>query len=500
MKRLLVTLVLALGAAGAGACGGSRSSGGEHATTSTRSESSHAPAGTLDWTSCADRAECATLDVPLDHSRPNGKTITLALARHRARGDRIGSLVVNPGGPGVPGLYLAKEADAEFPKEILDRFDVVAWDPRGVGESTPIDCIDDLDRFWAADRSPDDAAEVQELETVSRDLADGCREHSGDLIAHVSSTETVADMDLIREALGEEQVSYLGFSYGTYLGALYADAYPERVRAMVLDGAIDPALSPIATVTQQAVGFDAALGAFLDDCAADDSCAFHSGGDPASAYDRLMAQIDAESVPGEVGGEQRALGPGEADIAVASALYSGEGGWPRLAEALVEAARGDGSLLLELSDAYTGRLGEGRYSNDNEAFFAISCMDAPLIARAEGFPALAVELAHEAPRFGATNLWLGLPCAYWPVPPVGEVAEIHAKGAPPIVVLGTTNDPATPLTWSESLAKQLDSGVLAVLDGEGHTAFNRGSDCMDGLVIRYLVDLAVPDDGARCAA
>ena len=494
-----MTVVLAVGAAATGACSGSGDPNGPRASQPT---SDSAPSGTLDWTSCADSAdsaECATLDVPLDHSRPHGDRITLALARRRAGGDRIGSLLVNPGGPGVSGLYLAKEAENEFPEEILDHFDVVAWDPRGVGASTPIDCIDDLDRFWAADRSPDDSAEVDELEAVSKMLAEGCERRSGDLIAHVSSIETVADMDMIREALGEQQISYLAFSYGTYLGSLYADAYPERVRAMVLDGAVDPALRPFEATRQQAVGFEAALGAFFDECAADEGCDFHSGGDPASAYDRLMAQIDAEPLPAEVGGEERELGPGEADLGVASVLYSGREGWPVLAAALVEAARGDGSRLLELSDSYTGRLRDGRYDNDNEVFFAISCIDAPLVGRAEQFAALAKALGRVAPHFGATTLWLGLPCAYWPVAPVGQPAEIHAEGAPPIVVLGTTNDPATPLIWAESLAAQLDSGTLAVLEGEGHTAFGRGSDCMDGLVVDYLVRLDAPDDGARCA-
>lgn len=489
-----MVLVEALVAVGVGACGG----GEEGSTAASGTTAVAAETGSLDWTACGESAECATLDVPLDHSDPRGDTLSLALARHRARDDRIGSLLVNPGGPGASGLYLAKEAESVLPDEILDRFDVVAWDPRGIGESSRVDCIDDMDRFWAADRSPDDAGEVQELEAVSRMLAQGCRKRSADLIAHVSTADTAADMDLIREALGEEQVSYLGFSYGTYLGSLYADAYPERVRAMVLDGAVDPALSALEMTRQQAGGFDAALDAFFEDCASDEDCDFHSGGDPASAYDRLMAQIDAESLPAEVGGEERVLGPGEADVGVATALYGGTEGWPVLGEALVDAARGDGSLLLELSDSYTGRTEGGGYADDNEAYFAISCIDAPPVAAAEEFTAIADDIDAGAPHFGATTLWLGLPCAYWPVAPVSGPAEIHATGAPPILVLGTANDPATPLAWAESLAGQLDSGVLTVLEGEGHTAFGRGDDCIDGVVIDYLVALDEPQDGTRC--
>ena len=452
----------------------------------------------IEWRSCGNGAECGSLDVPLDPESPSGETITLAVARHAAGGDRVGTLLVNPGGPGASGLMLATEAESIFPAEILDRFDVVGWDPRGVGESTAVDCLDDLDPFWAADRSPDDAGELAEVEAVSKELADSCRDRSGALLEHVSSLDTVSDMDSIRQALGEEQISYLGYSYGTYLGALYADANPDRVRAMVLDGAVDPALDPVAVTRQQAVGFDDALHAFFEDCAGDDGCAFHSGGDPASAYDRLMEMIDAETLPAEVYGEERSLGPGEADIGVATALYGGRDGWPVLAEALSDAARGDGSLLLELSDAYTGRTGSGTYDNENEAFFATACIDSPPPTGASGFEQLAEDLNADAPHFGATTLWLGLPCAFWPVEPVSAPAEIHAVGAPPILVLGTGNDPATPLAWAESLAGQLETGILVVFDGEGHTAFGRGSDCIDDAVVGYLVELDVPTVGTRC--
>ncbi len=508
-ERVLTT-ILVLGVVAVGACGGSGDPTSRSGPAALDGSSTSAPPGpnrtdgdahgaTLEWEACGAGAECSTLEVPLDHSRPRGETITLALAVHRAEGDRIGPLLVNPGGPGASGIYLAKEAGILFPEAILDRFDVVAWDPRGVGESTRVDCTDDLGRFWAADRSPDGPAEIAELEAVSAALALGCAERSGDLLAHVSSIDTAADMDLIRKAFGDEQVSYLGFSYGTFLGALYADEYPEGVRAMVLDGAIDPSLGPVEATEQQAAGFDAALAAFFEDCASDESCTFHSGGNPESAYGRLMAQMDAERLPAKVAGEDRELGPGEAEIGVALALYSGREGWAVLADALVEAARGDGTGLLELSDAYTGYSGDGTYSDDNEAFFSISCTDAPPASTADGFPAVADEVAAAAPYFGATTLWLGLPCAYWPVPPVGEPEEIRAAGAPPMLVLGTSNDPATPLAWAESLAAQLESGILAVLEGEGHTAFGRGSACIDDLVLDYLVDLATPAAGTACA-
>ena len=301
-------------------------------------------------------------------------------------------------------------------------------------------------------------------------------------------------MDSIRAALGEEQISYLGFSYGTYIGALYADKYPDRVRAMVLDGAVDPSLGFEELARDQGVGFDGALNAFLDDCERN-GCGF-GGDDPHRAFTRLMAQIEAESLPGEVDGEERTLGPGEADIGVAEALYGGVPAWPDLARALNDAARGDGSRLLALSDGYTDRHTGGDYDNLQEAFFGISCLDSPA-PPPEEFPAMAARSEAAAPVFGGTTVWLGVPCAYWPVPATGVPAPIAAAGAPPIMVIGTTNDPATPLKWAQSLASQLESGHLVVWQGEGHTAVGQ-SRCVDGAVDDYLVDLAVPEGDLVC--
>jgi pimeloyl-ACP methyl ester carboxylesterase len=451
--------------------------------------------GTLEWQDCGDDVECARLDVPLDHEDPGGETIELALARRRAGGDPIGTLLVNPGGPGFAAIPLVTDAVFYLGEELLERFDVVAWDPRGVGDSTSVDCGDDLDAFYAVDRSPDDAAEVEANAAAARRLARACARRSGDLLAHVSTYDTVRDLDLVREALGEEQITYLGFSYGTQIGALYADRYPRRVRAMVLDGAVDPSLRFEELALGQATGFDAALDAFLDWCAAGD-CGF-GGSDPHRAYRMLMAQIDAEPLFARSDDETRELGPGEADIAVAAALYYGEEGWEALADALREAAQGDGSALLSFADDYTGREPGGRYADHTDALYAIGCTDAPVPSLAE-FPQVAARAEAAATNFGAATVWLSAPCAVWPVPPAGAPGPVRAAGAPPIVVVGTSNDPATPLRWAQALADQLESGRLVVAAGEGHTAYNRESDCVDDLVHRYLVDLVVPEDGTRC--
>jgi pimeloyl-ACP methyl ester carboxylesterase len=464
---------------------------------SERGASAGSSASTIDWQACGE-VECATLAVPLAPDQPELGKINLALVRHRATGSRIGALLTNPGGPGAASLWIAQQAADIFPRAVLQHFDVIAWDPRGVGRSTAVDCGTKLDYFWTQDRSPDNAKEIASNVTAAKRLANACEAESGRILPYLSSRNTVADMEQIRRALGDATISYLGFSYGTYLGALYADAYPTRVRAMVLDGAIDPSLSSEASAAEQAVGFDRALDAFLSDCAQRDSCAFKGGGNPKRAYDELMTAIDAEPLFGRVNGEERELGPGEADIGVAEALYGGREAWPGLAEALADAARGNGAKLLELSDQYTDRSKGGTYTNQTAASFAIGCLDAPAPATVEDVERDAGSAASRAPHFGVTTMWLGLPCTYWPVKSTVVPAPLHAAGSPPILVLGTTHDPATPFAWARALAAQLDAGHLVALDDEGHAAYGRGNECIDDIVHAYLLDLSVPRDGIQC--
>jgi pimeloyl-ACP methyl ester carboxylesterase len=462
-----------------------------------RDAPSDATPSTLDWQPCGS-VDCARLRVALAPGTPSLGTISLELVRHRATGDRIGALLTNPGGPGASSLWIAQQATDIFPATLLEHFDVIAWDPRGVGRSTAVRCGEKLDTFWSQDRSPDNAKEVASNVAAAKRLAGECEAKSGRILPYLSSRNTVADMDAIRRALGDDKISYLGFSYGTYLGALYADTYPEHVRAMVLDGAIDPSLSSEAATAEQADGFDRALDAFLSDCARRSDCAFKGGGNPQRAYDELMRSIDAEPLFARVDGEQRELGPGEADIGVAEALYGGRESWPELAAALADAARSNGAKLLELSDQYTDRDKGGTYSNQTAAFYAIGCLDAPAPATVREVERDAKSAAARAPHFGVTTTWLGLPCTYWPVKSTVTPAPLHAAGAPPILVLGTTHDPATPFAWARALAAQLDSGHLVALDDEGHAAYGRGNECIDDIVHAYLLDLKVPRDGTQC--
>ncbi|HEX5096331.1 MAG TPA: alpha/beta hydrolase, partial [Acidimicrobiia bacterium] len=266
-------------------------------------------------------------------------------------------------------------------------------------------------------------------------------------------------------------------------------------RAFVLDGALDPARGFEEVTREQAMGFDSALNAFFDDCAKN-GCGF-GGDDARSAYEKLAAQIDAETLPAEVGGEERELGPGEFDLGVATALYAGKSGWEVLADGLRDAASGDGSILVSLSDTYTGRETDAEYDNSFEAFLGIGCLDAPAPTIDE-LGKMADDIAADAPYFGEATAWLSAPCSLWPVPAELTPGPVTAAGAPPIVVIGTSNDPATPLEWAESLADELQSGHLITFQGEGHTAYAQGNGCVDDAVDDYLVDLQVPEDGLKC--
>jgi pimeloyl-ACP methyl ester carboxylesterase len=453
--------------------------------------------GTIQWTPCGN-VQCGTLSVPLDRRHPQGKTIQLALARLPASGSRVGVLFTNPGGPGASGIAFLRAAAVAFPSSIRKSFDLVSWDPRGVGASAPVQCERDLDAFYAVDHTPDNAGEVAKNVAAAKKFDASCEQRSGASLPFVSTEDSARDMDAIRAAMGTPQLNYIGYSYGTLLGALYAHMFPQHLRAMVLDGAVDPSLTYEQSTVQQAVGFERELDAFFKYCKGNKKCGFATGSDPAAAYDSLVSDVDAEPQFATVQGERRTLGPGEFDLGVADALYSGRPGFSTLASALAQTARGLGSKLLALSDDYTGREPGAKYDNETAALYAIGCLDAPSPRTLSGMRSVAAVAAKAAPRFGASDTWLGLPCAYWPIAATGKIGPIHAPNAPPIVVIGNVGDPATPYQWAQSLARQLDTGHLLTFDGDGHTAFGRGDPCIDGTVTSYLVQLKVPAAGKHC--
>ena len=449
----------------------------------------------LEWRDC-DGGECAELAVPLDYTDPDGETIEVALIRVPATDSdaRIGSLLINPGGPGASGVDFVRQSGFFFPDALRERFDIVGFDPRGTGGTTPVQCERSLDEILSYDYSPDSPEERTSLEAGLEELTAQCEQRNGDVLAHISSQDTVRDMDRIREAVGDEKLTYLGFSYGTYLGALYADFFPDKVRALALDGAIDPTVDALGTNLEQAAGFERSLNAFLDDCAANPSCAFYRGGDSHAAYDALAAEIDANPI--EADGDRR-LGPGEFVLGVYQPLYGGELTWPALSEALDAADDGDPEPLLGLADEYSGRNDDGTYTPLLEPFWSIGCTDLPSIGPPDQYPNLEEQFRAAAPRFGVTFLYQAMVCSVWPAPAAPDPNPLDAPGAPPILVIGTLGDPATPFQWAESLADVLDSGVLLTAAGEQHTAYLTNS-CATDLIDRYLVDLEIPPAGTSC--
>jgi pimeloyl-ACP methyl ester carboxylesterase len=436
--------------------------------------------------------------VPLEHTAPASETFEIPLVRKPAEESRIGSLLVNPGGPGGSGVAWVRYAHTRLPVDVRSRFDIIGFDPRGVGGSLPaIDCIDDLDPFIALDLSPDDQAERAHVVAESRRFVDGCKKESGDLLPFIDTLSVARDMNYIRVALGEPTISYVGFSYGTLLGAIYAELFPDAVRAFILDGAIDPSLSGDAIIEGQALSFEEQLNDFFASCAADPMCALNAEGDPAAVYDAIQASIEESPMPA-LGIEGRSVGPGELWWGVAGALYSPKS-WPDLATALAEAAAlGDGTGLLKLSDEFAGRRDNGSYSDSLDQYQAVFSIDNAFPRDLAYYDKKTAELQGKAPRLGASFAYSSLPSALWPLPAAREPAPIKAEGAAPILVIGTTRDPATPYSWSASLAEQLESGALLTRNGQGHTGFGGKSACVDAIASKYLIDLEVPAGGAAC--
>ncbi|MGP4047149.1 alpha/beta hydrolase [Streptomyces sp. 2A115] len=462
------------------------------------------------WRSCAVPGfQCATLKAPLDYAKPAEGDIRLAVARKKATGPgkRLGSLLVNPGGPGGSAVgYVQSYAGVGYPAEVRARYDMVAVDPRGVARSEPVECLTgrQMDTYTQTDTTPDDPHETDELVDAFKEFAEGCGQRSADLLRHVSTVEAARDMDLVRAALGDKKLTYVGASYGTFLGATYAGLYPDRVGRLVLDGALDPSLPARRMNEDQTAGFETAFQSFAKDCVRQSDCPLGGAGTTTEQVGKnlkaFFRQLDAAPIDaGDADG--RKLGEALGTTGVIAAMYD-EGAWPRLREALTTAMEDkDGAGLLALSDGYYERDADGQYANLMFANAAVNCLDLPAAfsspeAVKDGLPAF----EKASPVFGEGLAWASLICAYWPVGPTGAPHRIEAKGAAPIVVVGTTRDPATPYAWARSLATHLSSGTLLTYDGDGHTAYGRGSACVDSSINRYLLEGTPPPKGKRCSA
>ena len=452
----------------------------------------------LTWSSCRHDAWCATLTVPLDYTHPDGDTIDLAVLAVPATGDRQGALVVNPGGPGAPGTDYAAAAARVFRAPLRRAFDIVGFDPRGTGASAPVDCLSDgeLDSYLAGDPDPDTPEEEQEYAAWNSRLGQGCVAHSGDLAAHVSTVESARDMDVLRSALGQTTLDYFGASYGTKLGATYADLFPDRAGRLVLDGAVDVDASSRQLSLDQAAGFETALRSYVSYCLDRDSCPLHGSVDDGLDQIRgLLDDVDRDPLP--TGGD-RELEVGNAFYGLVTPLYARQS-WPVLTAALTEAFEGSGTTLLALADLYSHRRRGGGYSdNSAEAIYAINCLDDPWAVDPDEVAAQLPDFERASPTFGDVFAWMLTTCSGVEVHATEPAPDVTAAGAPPILVVGTTRDPATPYHWAQHLADQLASGVLLTRDGDGHTGYNSGNACVDSAVESFLVDGVVPDDGTSC--
>lgn len=439
------------------------------------------------WDDCGG-VDCATLEVPLDYDAPEGPTIELYAVRAPATGERLGALFVNPGGPGASGAEIAEILPTLLPSEIGEHFDIVGVDPRGVGGSNPVTCGIDAVELYGVDSSIDSPEDEAALLDVTRRYVEDCAQEYGDVLPHVGTRDVARDMDSVRAAMGDEQLSFLGFSYGTAIGQVYADLFPDRVRSMVLDGVLALGPTGLELAAEQAAGFETALERFVAYCDGNDDC--ETAGETLQVVEDVLARAEE---PGGIPapGADRPAGPGEVNLGISYPLYSTTL-WRQLDRALADARDGDGSQLVDFADTYLGL-------SDFSIYFAVNCMDfAWPTGDVDTFLAAAKETALASPHFGEALVNDYIRCVDWPVAPT-PLEATTAPGTPPIVVVSTTGDPATPYEAGVLVARTLESGVLVTNEGDGHTVVANGKPCIDDLVAAYLVRGEIPADGTTCS-
>mgnify|MGYP000733847831 FL=1 len=452
----------------------------------------------LEWSECSDGFECSSFSVPIDYANPADGAMQISVIRKLATGTAQGSLVLNPGGPGGSGIEYTTYAEYVVSDTLRENFDIVGFDPRGVGFSTPVECLDDeqTEEYIALDGSPDDQTEIDQAQAMSELFAQSCATNSPDTYKFLDTISAARDVDILRALLGDEKLNWLGKSYGTFLGATYADLFPERVGRMLLDGAIDPTLTNEKLSFGQALGFELALTRFVDDCVTKSDCPLSaSGAAGVSEVGDLLIELDANPISLDDG---RLFTQAMGTLGVVGSLYDKQYGWPELRTNLGLAFDDDFSGLASSVDFYTGRQSDGSYKdNSNDAIAAVNCLDRPDRATTEETAALASEWKKVAPNFGEYLAWSNISCSYWQAEATGVPKEITAPGTPTILVVGTVNDPATPYAWSQALATQLSKGVLLTLDGDGHTAYYQGSKCIDEIVDNFYLT-GEAEDGITC--
>ncbi len=501
--RLAIAALLAI-ALVASACGAP-------VTESPSPTATFVPSGTINWQACPatdpvtggnPELLCATITVPRDYLTPEGPTIDIAVALLPAadQAHKVGPLLLNFGGPGASGInILAESGRGVVPAEIGNRFDLVSWDPRGVNRSAPVNCLSDseMDNWAATPGIPDrpGAADWTSALSDAKWFAEKCKAGTGEMLAYIGTTASARDMESIRVGLGVATLDYLGFSYGTALGAVYATLFPTSTGHMILDGAVDMAPTDESEYGEQGVSLQGALNRLFAWCDADSACPF-GGGKSRTAFDALMNRLDDHPIVLKDG---RSLNSTLASTGVIMTLYNRDY-WDYAVQGLAGASKGDGYLLALLADAYNDRAEDGTYkSNIMEAFPAISCIDSPTTPSIARYKAIYEKFVSKAPDFAAGQASGGLLCGVWPYTSADPLpAVVNGAGAAPILVVGTTGDPATPYAWAQRMAALLESGHLLTYVGEGHTSVGGKSACIDDAAISFLVSGTLPPENTRC--
>jgi pimeloyl-ACP methyl ester carboxylesterase len=446
----------------------------------------------INWKSCNQDFKCATLAVPIDYEKLSTGTFEIALLKYEARtSKKLGSLIVNPGGPGGSGVDYAYAAEYIFSPAILDRYDIVGFDPRGVSRSAPIRCLTDkeLDANNNSDSKPDNEKEFQQILNDTKKYVEICKDKNKYLTSY-GTANVARDMDILREALGDKQLNYMGKSYGTYLGTLYAQFFPDKVGRVVLDGAVDPTISNFQQSLTQAVGFDHAFTSFAKECTSKKNCTLPNDKVAAiTEMQKLFAQAAKKPLPAK--SSKRTLSETMMVLGTASAMYDSATGWPKLRKAIAQAQKGFGDEFLKLADEYTGRQSDGSYPNNEfDSGAVIDCLDVDEPRTVAQIKRDAESFAEKAPLFGPYLAYGGLPCKYF-----GQSQEVDiapTKTTNPIVIIGTSGDPATPYAWAQGLNKLLPNSVLVSLTGEGHTGQGQGNACIDDQIDDFYLTGKAP--------
>jgi len=465
----------------------------------------------LTWDDCgggsASQVECTTVKAPISWAAPDEGAIDLAVVRHVASGTSKGSVLVNPGGPGGSGWdYVYYQGENTLSAGVAENYDIVGWDPRGVGRSTPVTCYTDVtDRdevlYGTFDEPYDTEGWIDELTTVQEGFAAACEANTGALLANIDTASNARDLDLLRALMGDAKLNYVGFSYGTFIGSMYAELFPQNVGKMVLDGAVDPLLSDFDSLKVQMAGFDSAFRAYLQFCLDSADCPFTGTVDTAATQARsVLDTVDAQRL---VNADGRVLDSATLGTAIASNLYT-ESYWPDMTDMFNALRQGDASIAFMNADNYNSRNPDGTYSgNSFEVYTAVTCVDGDFKDDPKSTLERIAEIDAAAPILGKYFAYddfavLDTTCSNWPVPQAELPTVYDAEGAAPILVIGTSNDPATPYAWAQSLASQLSSGVLVSYEGEGHTVYNSGVACIDDTVEAYFLEDKVPAADPMC--